>query len=148
MTNAGDRPEANQDPRATKYSERLFFSRCDDPRQPSRPLRRMSTSTTPLATSQTTVAKDAGNQSVFPAGNGRFFASVRTGGSTRFLGTLNSAVDANSAVARSPSDRAKLSQFSILLSELAGWLLTCPLSRTVTLNLSCRAWRCGACTIS
>ena len=80
----------------------VCFSRCDDHQTtcPTLSLRRMSSSeATPLATSQTTVAKDARNQSVFPAGNGRFFASVRTGGSTRFLGTFNSAVDANSAVA-------------------------------------------------
>jgi hypothetical protein len=61
----------------------------------------MSTTTaTPLATSQaSTFSKDARNQSVFSAGNGRFFASVRTGGSTRFLGTFNSAVAADTAVA-------------------------------------------------
>ena len=60
-----------------------------------------TTTPSPLATSRATAqtsVKDARNQSVFAAGNGRFFASVRTGGSTRFLGTFNSSVDANQAV--------------------------------------------------
>ena len=58
----------------------------------------MSSTATPLATSQAPTAKDSRNKSVFSAGNGRFFASVRTGGSTRFLGTFNSAVAADAAV--------------------------------------------------
>lgn len=59
-------------------------------------------STTPLATSQavkrTLSATQRASQTVFSAGNGRFFASVRTNGSTRFLGTFDGRNAAQGAV--------------------------------------------------